>query len=502
MVNNKKPLLKNMDGLYTKLVNSTRSAKVVRKFPAVNGSQFGPNTSMRFEIPPDAGVLVSSDCYMEFNVTMPTAGAYLRPSPSFLGAHVLIKQVTIRAGDGTVLEEIPEYNTWVGCKMSTSNDLDRETLVALVEGCPLERLGTELQRYDPRWLETTPFKVCLPLHGSGLLGRALALPIKALGGITLEIELDSNNVLQSRTPIAGGAGEPGAAQDFPAAPQDFVDMTNISSFVQNGELRDNGTRGYFFIGQPVVLSATVAAAPATSDQTITALSIVGNRLRLTLDPGNPWAGAAATAVSVSTRADPAPAAVQPYVVSAPSFVVGARDYPDDASLDFELDFVSVVDMRGNISAGAFQASENIDPQTTRSLAILSVPMVAGTRNPAEPYNGRPNTIQSYRFQLFGKPVPSRNVSTAQWDKIDAEHITELVKALESGRLAPTDMSRRQWFMIGRSLASGGFTTDMTRAGAQLQLTLNGAAAVAATIHNFVVHFRKLVVKNGVVSITY
>lgn len=491
-----------MEDIYSYRKQQEPFMAIQTKVPAANGSTFGPGQTVRFDLPASMGFVDPKRTYLVFNLAL-ASDRYVRPQPDYLGANVLIRSMTIRAGDGQVMEELSDYNAYVGSLLAFHADNATLQQMIEVEAAVTEQVGTALQTADPRWLGQAAFKVCLPLRGSGLFNGDSLIPVKALGGLSVECELDETAVLQQQ---AAFTVDQKACQDIAiAANQAWVDLTNITTLA--------GNAGLYHIGQTVVIDATVDGTAHTRStlQTITGLSIVNPvppapadpHLRLTLSPGtNMFATHAGTVVVLDVTGDGA--AVADYVLTAPNISCSVpQDVPASfAGRKLTWDIISCTNMRGQVPANALQSVNNIPSQAQRALAILSVPMEsANVRSLDHSFAGGRMEASSYRYQLFGKPAPSRAVSCRHAGRVDAQQAVELYKALSASRADPRNMGETRNFCIGRALSSMGGSSDMRQSGASLEITYSAATA-AAIQHNFVVHARRINIQDGQIRVDH
>ena len=90
------------------------------KIPCRNGTQFGPQSILRFDITRQCGFIDASNSYLEMEIELTNqnnTAAQNAAQPMLclerdIGANAVIQQCTIRAEGGRLVEELPNYNTY------------------------------------------------------------------------------------------------------------------------------------------------------------------------------------------------------------------------------------------------------------------------------------------------------------------------------------------------------------------------------------------------------
>ena len=115
-------------------------------------------------------------------------------------------------------------------------------------------------------------------------------------------------------------------------------------------------------------------------------------------------------------------------------------------------------------------------------------------------------LSEYQFQIDGKLVPSRPVSTrkiATRKSIDAFHIYELEKLLSNANIPPHSFSAfMENFVIGRGFAVNSGVMDLRNRDLSIQLNYSQADAPTKNkmFSSFVFHLRRVMIKNGMTTI--
>jgi len=116
-------------------------------------------------------------------------------------------------------------------------------------------------------------------------------------------------------------------------------------------------------------------------------------------------------------------------------------------------------------------------------------------------------LSSVQYQIDGKLVPSRPISTskiASGESVDAFHLYELEKTLMNAKIQPRSFTKyMENFVIGRSFGVNNGAMDLR--GKDLSVILDYSEAAAPTkpklFNSFVFHVRKLTLRNGNVIVT-
>ncbi len=192
--------------------------------PAETGTDYIPGQEIRIRIDPSLKYFNPSESFLEFDtqIVPPTYTANdVRPTKLQLdaetGGQVLCRTIRIHDNNGTLLEEIDNYNTMVAMKYDYHTNDSLRGKRALTEGSTMYNhqfrgtLGTTKSSCDTR--HTNPYfktgngasfnqvhtaddflkvKCCLPLH-TGIMGSDKIFPNHLLGGITITILLEDAN---------------------------------------------------------------------------------------------------------------------------------------------------------------------------------------------------------------------------------------------------------------------------------------------------------------------
>ena len=126
------------------------------------------------------------------------------------------------------------------------------------------------------------------------------------------------------------------------------------------------------------------------------------------------------------------------------------------------------------------------------------------------YTGIVDELSSIQYVIDGKRVPSREISTkklATSNSIDAFHLYELEKCLDSGGINPKSFSAfLDNFVFGRSFSASAQNGAMDLRGRDLSVVLKylgtGAPTKNKLFNSYIVHLRKLIIKDGSLEVQF
>ena len=169
-----------------------------------NGSSFREGKRLRFNLDAMSGFIDPESSFLRFDLNRVGNGAgSCVPEPTS-GGHALLKDLMIYSGDGTNLEELLDYNVWVNQEINLSNDEGFKETRNNIEGCILHEDNSDdsLSQQDINDNKYSEYKtdighvplsrkLCLPLYG-GLFKSGKVVPITALNGLRIDIQLEDN----------------------------------------------------------------------------------------------------------------------------------------------------------------------------------------------------------------------------------------------------------------------------------------------------------------------
>lgn len=197
------------------------------KIPARNGTQFGPDSILRFDITRQCGFIDAASSYLECEIELTNSGQAVglnaaQPMLNLerdIGASSLINQMTIRAEGGRVVEELVNYNTYAKIHYNATKTEGALNRRSKLEGCsnsymPQDNSFYSANRVIAPLAAQAPFvaglpqdgllnanecykplrrKVCLPLLG-GIFQNPRSFPAMM---IPLEVEMILENALRA-----------------------------------------------------------------------------------------------------------------------------------------------------------------------------------------------------------------------------------------------------------------------------------------------------------------
>jgi len=126
------------------------------------------------------------------------------------------------------------------------------------------------------------------------------------------------------------------------------------------------------------------------------------------------------------------------------------------------------------------------------------------------YTGECDELPASQYQINGKRVPSREISTkkiATKNSIDAFHIYELEKTLDNSMISPKSFSEfRNNFIFGRGFSAGGQNGVLDLRGKDLAVNVRYLTSTPPTVgklfQSFVFHIRRLVLKTDSIEVIH
>jgi len=209
----------------------------------------------------------------------------------------------------------------------------------------------------------------------------------------------------------------------------------------------------------------------------------------------------------------------------------------------EFDIMSATNYKHSILASDRQTTFQIFAQNSRAKSLLVVPQDSSVYNSAQQicgasgyvikgsdndnassltkdkqdtclqsnrsgYTGVCDFLSSIQYTLNGRRVPSREISTkkiATRNSIDQFHIYELEKCLDNAEIQPKSFTAfMENFVFGRGFSAGGQKGAMDLRGKDLAVILKYLEATEPAkpklFNSFVVHLRRLMIRDGAVDI--
>jgi len=209
----------------------------------------------------------------------------------------------------------------------------------------------------------------------------------------------------------------------------------------------------------------------------------------------------------------------------------------------EFDIMSATNYKHSILASDRQTTFQIFAQNSRAKALLVVPqdssvytssqlisgsgtyLIKGTNYSVDnttskaahdiciasnrsAYTGIIDELSSIQYTINGKRVPSREISTrklATKNSLDAFHLYELEKTLDNSGIKPRSFTEFQNnFVFGRGFSAGGQNGVLDLRGKDLAVILRYQTSTAPSkgklFNSYVVHIRRLVIRDGSVEV--
>ncbi len=482
---------------------------------AENGSNFQKGQKLRFNMGAETGLIDPNGCYLQYDLIRSGNGAYGSILEPTVGGSAPLRDVFINAGDGTNLEELLDYNVYVSQKLNLSNDIGYKELRNCVEGCLFDGVNESGDLFlediiDQKFSSASPNtplvrKLCVPFHGSGLLGGDTVVPVVALNGLRIDIQLDdsvdrcmraseelveeysvndldSSGQVSYELSIKGGTGVGGmeALVNCPFAVGDKVSVDNVTYSIKSIAFAKTGI-------DPTADNCVVL----TFNEPIEQKAYSGAKLN--------WEDDGTLNFQISN-----PQLVLRKVVPNPQYLNAMMKSLQGKGLSF--DIKSWNNLRNSISADSLRSSSLINSFHTRALALLSVPQPQDNTD-LNDNSLRGQTLQNreYVYNIDGKQMPSRRVPLNRFnidcssndDELenisnDVEAISETDKAWRNAGVVVRNLKNQQYnISYSRSLSNYGGSMNLVGKNPQLQIDYNSNTTGGKVINTFVSHLRNI-----------
>jgi hypothetical protein len=198
----------------------------------------------------------------------------------------------------------------------------------------------------------------------------------------------------------------------------------------------------------------------------------------------------------------------------------------------EIDIMTATNYKNSILASDRQTTFQVYAQNSRAKSLLVIPQDASVYSSADAicgngtyeilknedadntqlnsnrsgYTGIADELQEIQYQLQGRLIPSRpiNVSKISSRKsIEAFHLYELEKALDNGGIVPRSFRKFQEnFVFGRGFGVQNGALDLRGKDLAVILKYTGDTAPAKPklFNSFIVHVRRLMIRDGSVEV--
>lgn len=485
-----------------------------------------------------------------------------QPKPnSSAGCHSLFRQMRLQTENGqNLLEEVNEYSSRVAMSYSYEMDEKIQHDRSLNEGLSLTESPENQLFWNSQPLtvsETTaasiPKKIAIsqPLY-SGLLGKdSTALPVSAVGGLRLTMEM--NNIRKSikvntrseeaNTPLTVDALI--AATAFNDTTGGVTDVNHtvpiklgqvITAQYREFEVGDHiyakdGANAEIDLGllvkvgydagdgNKIVLTVKAPVAANTNYVAIPANSKVYTKAA---DRINGWVAPATITVGTSAAILLAVAESKlgvSYTISDLEMVVEQLQPPQsyidslvakiNSSEGLVMNYKNVSLLKVNLTGKNGLLSASIPNTAERVYSINAMPLRSvDVDNGNNLIADSPDGLESYQFVINNQLTPDQRVEmkrlSATIPKIEQLYITELHKSLlNSGTMVRTLQRPYDNVVIGRACSLFGAVSDITKSDLQLRLEYDNAAnRYQKTLNCYVCSARTLVVKRDAIDVVY
>lgn len=469
-----------------------------------------------------------------------------------IGCESVCKQLTIKTLDEVVLEQLDSYNILCRSLANTEQNKTMNNLKRLYSGADIHNITEEntltrrIQNDDTNTQENREIEVLINFSCSGLLSgkNKEPFPVAAVGGLIVEILLEDDvwKMVQfqgERVMDANGVNfralkdqQPnvlGYSQDAPYYVETITPaynsgaVTSITLFQTNNAganvLTANGTQDRqacyspFYNGQKIVIGTT---NPIEVDVAKVALN--AGKIEITIESsdfstnaiGNPYVYVKYDSSYGKPDVNFSNVELICGVVQPNEKQLKAMASQVASKQGMMYNYESFGNFSVNLGRNALRTSSYIPANYTRATALFScyenIEESSDPRKdnlcPPVDSNTKPQDFQMIINNLL---VPTRAVklnkynnnrtTTGGWNSI---HIKQLVDAMHCSNISVRDLSDLDGcLVIGQCLAPKPHTFNMASSVGETRLNLNfETQSRALLLHNFIHHFKTLVVKQS------
>tara|TARA_R110002167_G_scaffold104789_1_gene270010 strand:+ start:323 stop:1867 length:1545 start_codon:yes stop_codon:yes gene_type:complete len=482
-----------------------------------NGSSFREGKRLRFNLDNTSGFIDPESSFLRFDLNRSGNGAGGSVPEPTSGGHSLIRDLLIYSGDGTNLEELLDYNVWVNQEINLSNDKGYKETRNNIEGCILQDedsddsleqqdiLDNKYSKYNDGVYPISK-KICLPLYG-GLFKSGKVVPITALNGLRIDIQLDDNvnRCMRGSTELVRefdveDINLAGASSRYLVIKVASLDPSKVESGLGwgVGDMISFDGNNYKVKKIGVGKSNTIPPYVGTVDQVIVSLEVNELPRKNYQNQKIKWYDDNSLSYEVSN-----PVLVVRKVIPQPQYLNSMIKKLSGKGLSF--DIKSFNNIKNSVSADALQSSTLINSFHTRALSLCSVPQSQSNNNLEDNLlRGVNLNANNYVYNIKNKQVPSRKVNLTRYNidtsantvldrniSNDVEHISETDKAWRNAGVVVRNLRNQQYnISYDRALSNYGGSMNLMGANPQLQInyTTGGGAKL---INTFVSHLKNI-----------
>ena len=266
-----------------------------------NGNQvFQPRDTVTIMLDPqEIGVLNGKDSYLRFNIKL-SGDFKAELDRAGGGGHSIIETISIWNGNGsTLLEQLNDVPVWMGSKNYYDQTSGLENERNLLEGLP--KAGNHLQSAYFRntavgVIDWTAVECCLPLYQSGCLYGDSVLPVAALNGIMIKIQLSeprkairalqADGFVIDRT--MAGLPAPISGSNWLNGPYDKLGVPPAGEPTANQSLPQCYELAASIVAGAALTTATVTSNPAIVGVPVAPVNVRSNVAAPSVEEDFPW----------------------------------------------------------------------------------------------------------------------------------------------------------------------------------------------------------------------
>lgn len=505
---------------------------------AENGKQFNQNAKIVLVVQPDVTFFQPSESYLSLKVKVdhPTASPTKLQLDSIMGGQSLIRNIRILTGNGTLIEEIQDYNLLANiiCSYDTDRNIDNKR--SMTEGstihnpdCAVNVVDTSQSNFncanhnpyfsspsdgksEQQWV-----KLQLPLH-TGIFRSKKIFPVVMTKGLRIEIMLEeAKKIIKNLITTSNDKHVPRLGVAIAnAAVLTTLDLSTVNHITTVESCP-------FKVGEEIEVVDNDGTNPETVGA-ITDITVHAGKVRLTFASHTYTSAHAVNTSLVRSKATVGASFDATYTVDEVELVLQKISVPPNKVDDMmkamkeqgimTYEFLTFQNYKFSQLAGITQSTMNLNLNNSEIKSILSVAVDIATKTGKQyvsehlqhGFVGVADNISNYQWMYGGVLNPDRKVDMAKLSvgKIEQQHLIELEKALVVAGI-PSKSFRRyhHQIVIGRALALQQGSYDGRGKDFNLQVAYEGTVPTINKLwNNFVSHVRKIEITTNGINVVF
>jgi len=505
-----------------------------------NGSQFTEGQKVIFEVKPSISFLKGKDCYISLDLERDSDNASMAHPVQLAGVAGVIERLDIFSLEsGQLLESLNNYNLWAAIENQyTTDNVDN---LVYKEGC-VEPVRSHIigSNSETKAITTTPETIVVGAAGATRLSTISAdgfdkgfvhkfiIPIKSgvfnhysddekltpnllFGGMRIELTLAKNEHVLSRVHSQDGTGAAFSCVD--RASGIAVDASVNTEILSTANFQ-HAQKGGFCVGRQITLVGDTSAAGGGETKTITAVAIVGNKLKITCADGSGNFTSGGNAKIHHPLGNKLKYIVKNMELKVLE-VIPPMNMMKQAIKESQYDFISYEVFTDNLPTTSLRHQVEFPSVSTKAKAIfthyINDTSADNDSSPnyyagVSPTSSHLNSVQ-YFINNRNYPLKAYNPNTFN-DRIVAYN--EIVKAMKAVGLNVKKLGDAKnmadysfTYLTARELARGKeFVYPLKDAEAQLRTEYSAVRAANHKLLSFVFSVRSIMIDNNSLSVVY